>query len=71
MIQLTRMNHNPVVINAHVIVYVEATPDTLLTLSNGDRVHVRESVDEVVERVREYHRSTFAGALQQPAEEAA
>jgi len=71
MIRLTRMNHQPVVINAHVIVYVEATPDTLLTLSNGDRVHVRESVDEVVERVREYQRDTFAGLLRQPAEEAA
>ena len=49
MIRLTRINQRPVVLNAELIVSVESTPDTLVTLMNGDRVHVLESVEQVVQ----------------------
>ena len=39
------------VINAELIKMIEATPDTIITLINGDTLIVRESVDEIVERV--------------------
>jgi flagellar protein FlbD len=55
MIRLTRFNQQTLVINADVIAYVEPTPDTLVTLTNGERIHVRESVEQVVERVVAYH----------------
>jgi flagellar protein FlbD len=51
MIALTRLNHQDVVVNASHIVTVEATPDTLVTLQNGEKLMVRESPDEVVDRV--------------------
>ena len=55
MILLTRLNHEPLVINAELILFVERTPDTMVTMINGNRVHVRESVDEVIERTLDYH----------------
>jgi flagellar protein FlbD len=61
MISLTRLNQQPVVVNADQIVLVESTPDTLLTLSNGVRLHVRERVAEVVELVVGYHRRVHTG----------
>ena len=63
MIRLTRFNHQPVVVNAHVIVMVESTPDTLLTLTSGERLHVRETVQEVVDRAVDYERRIHAGEV--------
>ena len=56
MILLTRFNRNPVVVNADQILFVEATPDTLVTLMNGDRLHVLEPVEDVVRRAMDYQR---------------
>lgn len=56
MIFLTRLNKQCVVVNAELIKVVEATPDTLITLINGDHLMVRESVEEVVEKSVEYAR---------------
>lgn len=59
MIYVTRLDHNPVVVNAELIVTVESTPDTLLTLSSGLQFLVRESVGDVVSRVVEYRRQVM------------
>ncbi len=56
MIRLTRMNDVRFVLNAELIKYIESTPDTLITLVNGDRVMVREKLDDVVTRAIEYCR---------------
>ncbi len=56
MVFLTRLNKKPVVINAEVIKLIEKTPDTLITLVNGDHLMVQESVDEVVSKVIDYQR---------------
>ena len=56
MITLTRLDKRVVVINAELIKMLEATPDTIITLINGDIMIVRESVDEVVERAIDYAR---------------
>ena len=55
MIELTRLNHQPVVVNAVQLLTVEATPDTILTLINGDKVLVRESPWEVIELATQYY----------------
>lgn len=60
MIRLTRLNNALIVVNAELIEYVEAIPDTMITLTTGQKVLVLESVDEVVERVKEYRRSLHA-----------
>lgn len=56
MILLTRLNNRVVVLNADLIKIVEATPDTLVTLLNGDTILVREPVDEVIRRAIDYQR---------------
>ncbi|GIK16492.1 MAG: Swarming motility protein SwrD [Phycisphaerae bacterium] len=56
MIVLTRLNQRAFVLNAELIKMIEATPDTLVTLVNGDCVMVREAIDEVVEKVVDYQR---------------
>ena len=63
MIRLTRRNHDSIVINLTTIAYVEATPDTLVTLTNGERIHVRESVDDVVARAAAYQERVQRGAV--------
>ncbi len=55
MITLTRISGDSFVLNAELIKYVEALPDTFVTLTSGDRIVVTESPDEVVRRTVEYH----------------
>jgi flagellar protein FlbD len=62
MIQLTRLNNSRLAINSDLIKFVEAAPDTVLTLVSGEKVVVREGVAEVIERVREFRRSILCGA---------
>lgn len=57
MVCLTRINHTPFVLNAELIEQIETTPDTVISLTNGQKVMVLESADEVVGRVIAYRRS--------------
>jgi flagellar protein FlbD len=57
MIKLTRLGGEAFLLNADLIRYVEARPDTFITLTIGDRVVVEESMDEVLRRAVEYQRS--------------
>ena len=61
MIRLTRLNHLPVVINADLIEHIEATPDTVIALTSGEKVLVLESADEVIARVVQFRRLIFSG----------
>jgi flagellar protein FlbD len=56
MITVTRLDRRVVVINAELVKMVEAAPDTIITLINGDTIIVRETVDEVVARAVDYAR---------------
>lgn len=57
MIKLTRLAGEPFILNADLIRYVEARPDTFVTLTTGDRVVVRESMDEVLRLSVDYQRA--------------
>lgn len=50
MIAVTRFDGTELVVNVDLVVTVERTPDTVLTLTTGDRIMVRESLEQVVER---------------------
>jgi len=54
MIELTRLNGKPMVLNSDLIKTAEASPDTMLTLINGEKLIVREELDEVVGRTLAY-----------------
>jgi len=59
MIRLTRLNGKVFVVNAELIEILEETPDTVVTLNNGNRFVVSEGVDEVIERVVKYRKSIY------------
>jgi len=57
MIKVKRINGEEVVINAELIETVEARPDTTISLSTGNKIIVKDTVSEVVEKIIEYRRS--------------
>jgi flagellar protein FlbD len=57
MIHVTRLNHSSLVLNSDLIEQIEATPDTVISLVNGERFMVLETPDEVVDRVVTFRRS--------------
>lgn len=56
MIRLTRLNHVAVFLNSDLIEHIEVTPDTVISLTTGQKLVVLEKAEEVVERVIEYRR---------------
>ena len=54
MIQLTRINHVPLVLNSDLIEHIETTPDTVISLMNGQKFIVIETIKDVVEKVIEF-----------------
>ena len=63
MIYVTRLNHTPMVLNSDLIEQIEMTPDTVISLTNGQKIMVLESSEELIERVVTYRRSIAAGPM--------
>jgi flagellar protein FlbD len=61
MIQLTRLNNSRLAVNSDLIKYVEEAPDTVITLLSGEKLVVRETTEQVIERVRDFRRSVLIG----------
>jgi len=64
MVKITRLNNSVLVVNGDMIEFVEATPDTIITLTTGRKVVARESVEEIVDKVVEYKRRYLASLPQ-------
>jgi len=54
MIELTRLNGQAMIVNSDLIKYVESSPDTMLTLFNGEKIVVSEPCEEVMRRIFAY-----------------
>ncbi|MDR7856264.1 flagellar FlbD family protein [Tissierella sp.] len=54
MIKVKRLNDKEFVVNSELILYIEETPDTVITLTNGQKIVVTDSVDEVINKVASY-----------------
>ena len=59
MIKLTRLDGEVFVLNAELIRFVEGQADTFVTLTTGERIVVRERLDEVMQRAVSYQQSKF------------
>jgi len=57
MITVTRLNHSQIVLNSDLIEQIEPTPDTVISLTTGQRIMVRESTEEIVRRIIEFRRT--------------
>ena len=67
MIRLTRLNHVPVVLNSDLIEHIEETPDTVITMTTGQILRVRETADQVVTRIVDFRRRIHSpAALREP-----
>ncbi|MFP5502175.1 MAG: flagellar FlbD family protein [Candidatus Sericytochromatia bacterium] len=60
MVKLTRLNGSEIVINVDMIETLEATPDTVVSLTSDRKWIVRESIEEVIDRVVAFKRSVHA-----------
>ncbi|MCL2577870.1 MAG: flagellar FlbD family protein [Defluviitaleaceae bacterium] len=54
MISVTKFNDRDIIVNCDLIELIESTPDTTLTTTTGKKILVRETVDEVLEKVVAY-----------------
>lgn len=54
MIKVRRLNEKEFVVNSELILYIEETPDTVITLTTGQKVVVTESADEIIEMIVGY-----------------
>lgn len=54
MIKLTRLDGRELLLNEDYIEIIEETPDTVVTFQNGHRLIIREKIDEILEKIREY-----------------
>ncbi|NLS45393.1 MAG: flagellar FlbD family protein [Firmicutes bacterium] len=59
MIKICRFDGSELVINADLIETIEATPDTVITLTTGKKIVVADNVEAIVERVMDYKRAIF------------
>jgi len=66
MILLTRLNNRPFTVNSDLIKFIEQSPDTVITLLNGEKLLVLESADEVRNRVVEFRRTIMHGMCSAP-----
>ncbi len=60
MILLTRLNHTVLVLNSDLIDIIETAPDTVVSLTTGQKLIVLESPEEIVERVVQFRRNVLA-----------
>lgn len=59
MIALTRLNGHPLMLNADLIEQVESTPDTVVTLTSGNKVIVRDSMQDVQKKIVDFKRRIY------------
>lgn len=61
MIKLTRLNNHIVAINPDHIGWADATPDTTLFMIGGEKIIVRETLDELIAQVVDFRRRVRMG----------
>lgn len=63
MIEVTKINDVKITINSDIIELVEETPDTVITLTTGKKIIVKESRQEVTNLVISYRKNVFSTLL--------
>jgi flagellar protein FlbD len=66
MVRLTRLNHAPLVLNSDLIEHIDITPDTVITLTTGQILRVRETAEEVIQRILDFRRRIFGPEAEMP-----
>lgn len=64
MIEVHMFDDSKIVLNSDLIEFIEATPDTVISLSTGKKVIVKEKVPEIIDRIVEFRRRLVARSLE-------
>ncbi len=59
MIKVTRLNNSEIVINSELIEFVESSPDTIISLTDGKKIMVKETPDQIIRKVADFKRLSF------------
>ncbi|MDP9019047.1 MAG: flagellar FlbD family protein [Candidatus Eremiobacteraeota bacterium] len=59
MIALTRLNGQPIMLNADLIESVESTPDTVITLTSGNKLIVRDPMESLQQKIIDFKRKIY------------
>ncbi len=59
MIALTRLNGHPMMVNSDLIEQIEETPDTVVTLTSGNRIIVRDSMLDIQKKIVAFKRRIY------------
>lgn len=59
MIKVSRLNNTEFILNCELIEFIEETPDTVITLTTGKKVVVKESAEEIIKKIVEYKNSIY------------
>jgi flagellar protein FlbD len=70
MIRLTKINGTAIVVNAELLEMVESTPDTIVSLSTGKKILVKDTIDEVIQKVVAYKKEVSGRITVVPQEKA-
>jgi flagellar protein FlbD len=66
MIILHKMSNDEFVLNSNHIETIEERPDTVITMTNERKYLVKESIDEILKKVKEYQRSILFPDSEEP-----
>ncbi len=59
MITVTKLNDSIITVNADLIEFIESTPDTIISMTTGKKILVKETVDCVIQKVIKYRQECF------------
>jgi flagellar protein FlbD len=63
MIKVKQLNGKELVVNAEMISHIETTPNTVITMTTGNKIVVCDTVDEIVQKVVDYKLSICRPAV--------
>lgn len=66
MIELHRLDDTKLLINSDLIESVEEMPDTVITLTNGNKYIVKERINQLLEKIIKFKQSIQVKKIQQP-----
>ena len=59
MIKVTRLNNQELMVNPDLVEFLEATPETIISMTTGRKIVVRETIDEIVKRIIEHRQRSL------------
>lgn len=63
MLEATRLNGQKIVINCDLIEYIDANPDTTITLTTGNKFVVKEGIEEVIDKIVKYKNKIYSQSI--------